>query len=469
MKYTIDQQEALDSMLEWSKLPLTTEDSLFYTVNGAAGTGKTTITKAFINSLKMARSKIAVTAPTHKAKKQIQNATDFNGQTIQKLLGLRPDVNIDKFDINNPTFNPIGEDQFQFFKVILIDESSMLNKDAYDLICKKAVSYKTRVVFLGDEYQLPPIGEKISKVFTAVKNVSTLTTIVRQGDDNPMSPILKMLRADIKYDTSNGIETLIAKQEEVLNDKGFRCLHKTLSEDVSTTFGAALLPYYYSTEYTHNINHMKFIAYTNDSVELWSDALRGEILKEKAKNILNVGESLLGYKSIIADRHNTLIIENSEDYFITYIEDAVSDFGIKGFRVTLTNTKDLDRTVFVVNHKDKENFEKFRTVCINKLDIAKAKRGGYWRQFFLFKNQHLLLVDVARNPNISIKTYGNLLCKKELYYNYGVTVHKSQGSSYENVAVNLIDLYKNYNTSERARLIYVALSRTKNINLILVK
>ena len=467
MIYTNDQEEALSKMLEWSKRNNNTVNDLLYTLDGAAGTGKTTIVRAFLQGLKLSSSKIAVTAPTHKAKKVIQAATDYNSQTIQKLLGLRPDVEMDDFDINKPVFSPWGEDEIQFYKYVIIDESSMLNEEAFKLITKRAIKYKVKIVFLGDAFQLPPINEYISKVFSEVVNKSTLTTNVRQSEDSPMISILKMLRADVRYGTDNGIKELTKLKSGIFNDKGFLCLSTKPNDGFGdTTFGVELLPYYFSSEYAVNKNHIKFLSYTNDSVEKWSEALRNKLLKEDAKNLLNVGEILTGYNSIIADRHNTLIIENSEDYTVLDVNSGTSSYEIEGFHVRLENSRGNERNVFIVDHT---KIDKFREICTQKLTLAQTRKGWYWKSFFKFKNNHLLLKNIAKNPNISTKTYGNLLCKKDLYYGYGCTVHKSQGSTYDNVAINLQNIYRNYDISERARLIYVAMSRTRNMNLILVK
>jgi len=467
MIYTDDQNEALYNMLEWSVRPIKVSMDLLYTLDGAAGTGKTTIVKAFLQGLKIATSKIAVTAPTHKAKKVIQTATDYNSQTIQKLLGLRPDVNMDNFDINKPVFNPLAEDEIQFFKYVIIDESSMLNKEAFKLICEKAIKYKVRVLFLGDAYQLPPVNESISKVFSDVENKSTLSTIVRQGEDNPMSEILKMLRTDVKYGTENGIKKLIELKHGVEQEKGFKCL--PTNKDIEfgdATFGSELLPYYFSSEYQVNKDYMKFLSYTNESVEEWCLALRKKLLRENADNIVNIGEVLTGYTSIIEYKSNNLILENSEDYTVIDVMEGKSGFNIEGFHVRLENSKGSQRTVFIVDHT---NLDTFKEVCIEKLDAATTKRGSYWKAFYAFKHSHLLLVNVLRDDTLPANKWGNLLCKKDIYYGYGCTVHKSQGSTYDNVAINLQNLYKNYDVSERARLIYVALSRTRNMNLILVK
>lgn len=461
MVKTQDQVVALEVMQNWYKQ----NTDLFCTINGAAGTGKTTITKEFIDSLGISRSRIAVSAPTHKAKKVIQSITGYTGTTIQKLLGLRPNTDIEKFNINRPQFDPLGRDELNMYSILILDESSMINSSLYTLLKKKAIQYKVKVLFLGDEYQLPPINEKISKVFSDVKFKATLTTVVRQGDDNPMSEILLLLREDIKKNTSKGVETLMQLRKNVIQDKGFKCLTKTATPEFDNeTFGNQVLQFYFSTEYQYNKDYIKFISYTNENVEQWSSAFRKHILKEDANNFLNIGEAILGYNSITDVTTNDLIIENSGEYIVKELFPGVSSYGIEGFYVTLENIDNMRTVVFVVNPADMANFKE---VCIEKLNLAKGLGGSYWKAFYSFKNKHLLLENVYFNDDAP-KLYHNLLCKKDLFYNYGLTVHKSQGSTYDNVAINLKNLYINKNESERARLIYVALSRARNLNLILV-
>jgi len=58
-------------------------------------------------------------------------------------------------------------------------------------------------------------------------------------------------------------------------------------------------------------------------------------------------------------------------------------------------------------------------------------------------------------------------CFKDVYanwdYGYFITVHKSQGSDYDNVFLDYHDLMNNCKPDERARLIYTGLTRTRNI------
>lgn len=456
MNYTQDQETALVNMMKWVNNGVRTD--LLYTLDGAAGTGKTTIVKEFLNLLNLPSSKIAVTAPTHQAKKVIREATGYATHTIQKLLGLRPDVNMEYFDINKPVFAQLSNDSMQHYKYILIDESSMINSDAFELIKKLAIKYGVRVVFIGDSYQLPPIREYRSKVFTQVLNKSTLTTVVRQNHTNPMARFLPMLREDVKTSSDKGLKAMLSESSNIVGNEGFACMP-------STEFSQKLLEMYLSSEYQHDKNHVRLLSYTNDRVEEWSTALRSKILGIDSEEILNIGENLIGYTSV-TDKQSNLILENGETYIVEDIQNGTSSFGVPGFYVKLLSVSyETSKVLFIVDHRD---LTLFKEQAWTKLSNARAKRGSYWSTYINFKKEHYLLKDVLFDES-QPKRGNNLICNKDLFYGYSSTVHKSQGSTYNNTGINLHDIYKNWKIEERSRLIYVAFSRARSMNLILGK
>ena len=61
---------------------------------------------------------------------------------------------------------------------------------------KTCKTNKCKLIFIGDANQLAPVNEKYSSAFKGIR-MSKLTQIVRQGDDNPISYLLELLRYDI--------------------------------------------------------------------------------------------------------------------------------------------------------------------------------------------------------------------------------------------------------------------------------
>ena len=64
---------------------------------------------------------------------------------------------------------------------------------------------------------------------------------------------------------------------------------------------------------------------------------------------------------------------------------------------------------------------------------------------------------------------GRTVRKKTLDYGYCITSHKSQGSSYDNVLIDMGNIFLCKNDMERRQLQYVAMSRTRKDIHMLIK
>ena len=158
IKFTSEQYIGLNKIRAWLK-----NDKTFFTLAGYAGTGKTTIVKKIIDEY---RRRLVVSAPTHKAKKVIMKTTKIEGVTLHSILGLRPDVDLDDFNPNDPKYNPIAKPNMGMYRFIIIDEASMINEELYKLVQKEAKKWKgIKILFMGDPAQIPPVGEDESAVF----------------------------------------------------------------------------------------------------------------------------------------------------------------------------------------------------------------------------------------------------------------------------------------------------------------
>jgi superfamily I DNA/RNA helicase len=50
----------------------------------------------------------------------------------------------------------------------------------------------------------------------------------------------------------------------------------------------------------------------------------------------------------------------------------------------------------------------------------------------------------------------------QLNYGYAITVHKSQGSTFKNVFIDIMDIFENHNQTERLKCLYTAITRSSN-------
>ena len=122
-------------------------------LTGPAGSGKTTTVELLVYAaerlLKLESKKIAFTAPTGRAASRLAEVVQRKTLTINSLFGLG--IGVDNSIIPDGDEIPID------YELVIIDESSMPNLNTmYSMF--KGLADKTRVYFLGDIEQLPPIG-----------------------------------------------------------------------------------------------------------------------------------------------------------------------------------------------------------------------------------------------------------------------------------------------------------------------
>ena len=137
------QEDAINAIWQWWQ-----SSSITFTLSGYAGTGKTFIMRHLVRYL--ITEKVCVTAPTHKALRVLENSSGRKGMTIQSLCGLRPDVDIEDYNIENPSFKVIGEQIMRSYKLVIVDECSMVNPGLFTLLVKTAIQCRCKLLFLGE-------------------------------------------------------------------------------------------------------------------------------------------------------------------------------------------------------------------------------------------------------------------------------------------------------------------------------
>jgi hypothetical protein len=441
-----------------------------YTIAGYAGTGKTYLLQHFINN--NFKNKVCVTAFTHKAVQNISDGVGVPGHTIHSLLGLAPNMNLDSFNPNSPTFSLQFEEKMAGYRLIIVDECSQVGHELYSYLISRAIRYNVKLIFVGDPCQLPPINEFLSDTFKT-KNIFWLTEIIRQNIENPILNILSELRKDIFNNSSNAINMLRAnthKENEI--GEGYTVLPKLQFEDK--------LFNYLQPNMIYEPDDFRFTAFTRNTV----DTTNISIHKNKYNNIegakqLNIGDLLTAHSTIV-DKFLTPIIINSLDYTITDVLEMETVDNIIVFAVKLSNpTTPLlkNHTFFIVKHElaNLLNLVKLlKPLYDNACQQYGANRRIAWKNYYAIKEQYLLLFDFE---------FEGLKLQKDISYGYGLTTYKVQGSTYGTVFTNLIDIccwkadptrwIVNNKTNPNAIIIrnkhiYVALSRAKHHNYIML-
>ena len=410
MQWTNGQQEALTLLSEWEKLDIyaNPDDSIF-TLSGAAGTGKTTVVQEIINMFKN-KYKIIVSAPTHKAKEVIGEITKLRAETIHSLLGLRPNIDLETFDPNNPTYQQLVEERISSADIHIIDECSMINKELFNMLVKKATLYKKRLILIGDINQLPPVNEKLSLTFM-VKHKYELTEIVRQKNGNPNQLLLIDARSDVEK-MSNLVEELTKTEQDNTNndDRGNR--QGYIITNSQENFYNFLIELYSDSEAKTNMNFIKTLVYTNIAAKKVNKFIKDKI--NPSKEVLSVGDVLLGYKTVMNPINDKIIVQNSKDYRIYSLEIIEKKVQLKTYKFFRVNVDFINKTYIDILHP--ESYNAFQDVLLRLYINAKTNRA--WRPFYRFREQFIVLENFYNTDN-------SILTTKDIDFGYAMTIHKS--------------------------------------------
>lgn len=141
--------------LDWQKVAVMMALSRqFSVISGGPGTGKTTIVLHLLQALLTQNKelRIALSAPTGKAAIRLQQAVTersdvkLEAKTVHRLLGITADNEQGRFSADKPL--PVD--------VLIVDEASMIDLVLMATLMK-SLSANTRLVLLGDSYQLSSV------------------------------------------------------------------------------------------------------------------------------------------------------------------------------------------------------------------------------------------------------------------------------------------------------------------------
>ena len=189
LSLTEDQKEAAEAFSGWLQQK---DAGLPFVLSGFAGSGKTFLSMRLLKEVENSGLCWTVVAPTHKAVGVLRQALNLEGlqptwypSTIHRLLRLKLKRQGDR-ELCESTEQTAAA--LEHLGLVLIDEASMVDSSLLSIALQCAHPFKTRLVFVGDPAQLPPVGEGESPVFAMNRAVSAcLREVVRH-----QGPVLQL-------------------------------------------------------------------------------------------------------------------------------------------------------------------------------------------------------------------------------------------------------------------------------------
>ena len=206
------QKQAADLIHKFIKTPtLLYQDAAISPVDGLllkgpAGSGKTSV---ITNVFHRSQLKIAFCAFTNKATQVLKNISDkfqveFNAvfMTIHKLLNLN--IIYDRNGNLKFIFN-VETCDITKYDIIICDECSTISTELFGFIQMADMASKTRghaakFIFIGDEWQLPPVNEQVSVIFTRDWPTAELQAVMRSDNDVILSINTRMIQTAVNQE-----------------------------------------------------------------------------------------------------------------------------------------------------------------------------------------------------------------------------------------------------------------------------
>ncbi len=389
-----------------------------YLLTGYAGTGKTTLLQALIKKLRAGgdRRRIVFTAFSNKATKVLESMAsqwnlDIDCMTCCKLLGLRPEIDqttgkqVFKPDANSETY-------IDRYQLVVVDEASMINEELWLLLTLAVADLikQIQLLFVGDVAQLPPIGEPESRVFSQIYDRSDLTEVVRYGGaiallaesirNNLTRAQLPRFVTDTNCDRTEGVFAVERREWEKLLIRAFT-----------------------SDACKHDADYVRGLAYTNRRVDALNLSIRNAIHGVGQPRFVEGDRLVANSPYMVGD---SLILQTSSECEVLDVATG-QDGPWQVWILHVLTDEGNHRTISVLHDLSKADYAKLLNL------YAQEKR---WQEFWDLKNA---FADVS--------------------YAYCLTIHKSQGSTFQNVFVDIPNALINRNIRERNQLLYVAATR----------
>jgi exodeoxyribonuclease-5 len=446
ISFNEEQIEGLNKIRHWLK-----NGETFFTLAGYAGTGKSSIVKKILDEY---RGDVVVSSPTHKATGVISDLTDREGKTLQSLLGLRPDCEVSDFNPDKPDFHPIADPKLNSYDFVILDECSMVNSTLFSLIKELTLNTQTKILFVGDPAQIPPIGQKISEVFYQSDiEIHWLTKVERQKSDSPLLPLCDNLRNNL-----DSVDGGFSRKTNV-NDKGEGVIFITDKDE----FRKIILETFNSESSKNDINFAKVIAWRNKTV-MSSNKIIRTALFGKDSDVIENGDAIMGYRSVRSSNGRYNVIANSMDYKVVGKMDlSINKYGISGYQVRLRedlpHSKFKNKDIFIIDSDNEDNLYNYAELHDKFKKIGKErKKLGSWEEYYSFRRQNILMKTITKYRDGTPRNKHEEI-SKDVFYSFAITGHRAQGSTYNKVFVIESDIKCNPVVKERNQIFYVSVSR----------
>jgi len=423
------QTDALAAILNF----LNSSDRLFI-LNGAAGTGKTTLVKTLCTQLGQQKITFKLAATTGRAAKVLSAKSGHDATTLHSMLYTFDEVSGNASEGQDPWESATGQlflnfgvkiaDVEKHPEVLIIDEASMIShlpaseghtaRFGSGMLLNDLLQFAafSKIIFVGDACQLPPVSDES---FSAALSLNywqqqsivcqafTLGEIVRQQKDNEILIIAGVFRRAIEQQLTDNLLPLPIPERR----------------NVFTTLGKENFLEAYHKAVTHyGIANAIVACFGNKTAQSLNTLIRQKLHNQPQ---LQVNDLLL----VVQNSYSTNLV-NGDQVLVTDVNPYTARAGFHFLKVKVKSVFD--------NHEHE-------TLLIADLlynDVPHLTNDEVKRLLIDFdirmKNLGVKRNSVVYKEKMLKDEYLNALRAK---FGYAITVHKAQGGEWSTVLLYL--------------------------------
>lgn len=389
-----------------------------FILSGYAGTGKTTLLGAYVKSLQEVKIRSVLLAPTGRAAKVLSQRSNKPAMTIHKRI-------YRKETVAGGGVRLMVSPNLSKHTVFIVDEASMLGD--YTLTQDGAVSARNlledlinyvfsnvgnKLIFVGDEGQLPPVGSDFSPALNlnylqheySELNLSEfrLTKVLRQSEDSDI-----LLNA-----------TLLRSAAE----KSYPSIQLTGKTDLVAILGDDLQDALEASYSNFGSEETIVITRSNKRANLYNQQIRNRILWFEED--LCGGDVLMVVKNNyfwLGEESEAGFIANGEILKVVRISKRIEMYGFDFAKAQ----------VQLIDYPNEGSFEVMLLVDTLTIDAPSLTRDQMKTLFFAIEEEYMFEKNKRkRYEKIMKDPFFNAL---QVKFAYAITCHKSQGGQWASV------------------------------------
>ena len=424
-----------------------------FLLKGYAGTGKTVIISSLVRTLVSHHRRVVLMAPTGRAAKVFSNTSGFPACTIHKKIYRQKSIlDAGSFQLDR---------NLHEHTLFVVDEASMISNEGLsgsmfgtgrlldDLVSYVYSGVDCRLLMMGDQAQLPPVGEHESPGLSARfmasygLNVSEfcLENVMRQEQESGILYNATLLR-DFTLEAA-GMGGFRFKLD------GFRDVVKISGNELIETLSGC-----YSRD---GIDETMVLCRSNKRAIIYNNGIRSQILDREDE--LNRGDSIMIVKNNYYWTEKLLADEGADSY--ANLPSFIANGDIAVIR-RVRRMRELYGFRFedaVLSFPDYDDLEMDVTLLMDTLhsEAPSLTREESDKLFAAVMEDYAEIPDKKEKmKKLRENPHFNAL---QIKYAYAVTCHKAQGGQWKNIFIDQGYIPEDGRDEDYYRWLYTALTR----------